>query len=156
VDLEALVRASIATLEPVARRRKVTFAFKLEGDATAELDDKLVRRSVENLLSNALKYTAKETEIAILVRNHQGFVELEIADRGPGISDDLKSTLFGRFGSVEAHKGNERRGIGLGLYLVKLVAEAHDGDVSVHDREGGGARFLFRIAPRLRSLEGAA
>ena len=157
--LRKLLADAVETLEPVARRRRVEFLVELEGDEEAELDQRLVRRSVENLLSNALKYTAAGTQITVQVRNHQGFLELEVKDRGPGIPDSLKSVLFERFGSVEAHKGHERRGIGLGLYLVKLVAEAHGGDVSVQDREGGGALFLMRFAPRPgqgRSLEGAA
>jgi signal transduction histidine kinase len=86
-----------------------------------------------------------------------GCPQIEVGDRGPGIPDDLKAVLFERFGSLEAYRGKERRGIGLGLYLVKLVAKAHGGSVSVHDREGGGALFRFRLGPESRvRREGAA
>ncbi len=106
-----------------------------------------MKRSFENLLSNALKYTAPGTQVDVRVQTDAGNVEIEVADRGPGIPDPLKGVLFQRFGSVEAKRGNHRRGIGLGLYLVKLVAEAHQGGVSVHDREGGGAVFRMRLVP---------
>jgi two-component system sensor histidine kinase KdpD len=100
------------------------------------------------LLSNALKYTARGTEVSIEARNKpDGFVEIDVQDRGPGIPAPLKGVLFERFGSVEAQRGNERRGVGLGLYLVKLVAAAHGGDVSVHDRPGGGTIFRLRLGP---------
>ena len=156
VDLRKLIDLAASTLEPVARRRRIALKIELEGEALAELDEKLVRRCVENLLSNALKYTPQGTEVVVKAVNHQGWVELSVADRGSGVPDALKQTLFSRFGSVEAHQGHARRGVGLGLYLVKLVAEAHEGDVSVSDREGGGTVFRLRLAPRLRTLEGAA
>jgi signal transduction histidine kinase len=154
-DLAGVVSASIATLDPTARRRRVQLHWTVEGDTLATVDEKLVKRSVENLLSNALKYTAPGSQVDVQVRNHAGQVEIEVADRGPGIPDPLKGVLFQRFGSVEAKRGNHRRGVGLGLYLVKLVAEAHEGGVSVHDRPGGGAVFRMRLAspPQLASLQ---
>jgi two-component system sensor histidine kinase/response regulator len=145
-DLAALIGAALATLEPVARRRKVELRWNLAGESTAPIDPRLVQRSLENLLSNALKYTARETEVSIEARNQGGFVEIDVQDRGPGIPAPVKGVLFERFGSVEAHRGQERRGIGLGLYLVKLVAAAHGGDVSAHDRPGGGTIFRLRLA----------
>jgi len=146
-DLASVVSASIATVEPTARRRRVQLCWTAEGDPLGMVDEKLLKRSLENLLSNALKYTAPGSQVDVRIRNDAGDVEIEVADRGPGIPDPLKGVLFQRFGSVEAKRGNHRRGIGLGLYLVKLVAEAHEGGVSVHDREGGGAVFRLRLAP---------
>jgi len=146
-DLAGVVSASVATVEPTARRRRVQLSWTVQGDALAMVDEKLLKRSLENLLSNALKYTAPGTQVDVRVQGEAGNVEIEVADRGPGIPDPLKGVLFQRFGSVEAKRGNHRRGIGLGLYLVKLVAEAHQGNVSVHDREGGGAVFRMRLLP---------
>jgi two-component system sensor histidine kinase/response regulator len=147
-DLAALLGAAVATLEPVARRREVKLSWDLAGENTAAVDRRLLQRSLENLLSNALKYTARGTEVSIEARHKQdGFVEIDVQDRGPGIPAPLKGVLFERFGSVEAQRGNERRGVGLGLYLVKLVAAAHGGDVSAHDRPGGGTIFRLRLGP---------
>jgi signal transduction histidine kinase len=83
--------------------------------------------------------------VSLRIVNRAGLVEIEVSDGGKGISDALKAVLFQRFGSLEAQRGSERCGIGLGLYLVKLVAEAHGGDVSVHDAPGGGALFRMRL-----------
>jgi len=74
-------------------------------------------------------------------RAEQGGGAVEIADRGPGIPDALKTEVFEKFGSVEAKRDTARRGYGLGLYLVRLVLAAHEGSVSVSDREGGGSVF---------------
>jgi signal transduction histidine kinase len=150
-DLAALIGAAVATLDPVARRREVKLSWTLAGESTAAVDRRLLQRSLENLLSNALKYTARGTEVSIEARNQpDGFVEIDVQDRGPGIPAALKAVLFERFGSVEAQRGNERRGVGLGLYLVKLVAAAHQGDVSAHDRPGGGTIFRLRLGPPSR------
>ncbi len=151
VDLGELVKTAISTLESTARRRRVQITCAFEGDSAAALDDKLLRRSIENLLSNALKYTPAGTDVSIVARNHMGWIEIEVGDRGAGVPDDLKRTMFEKFGSLEAQRGAARRGIGLGLYLVKLVAGAHGGDVSVHDRPGGGALFRLRLAPEVHT-----
>ena len=77
------------------------------------------------------------------MRRAEGGGSIEIADRGPGIPDALKTEVFEMFGSVEAKRDTARRGYGLGLYLVRLVLAAHQGTVRVSDREGGGS--VFRV-----------
>lgn len=143
VTLETLVRDSLAPLESIARRRNVQLSRSVEGDPAAALDASLVRRSLENLVSNALKYTPGGGDVVVSVRAGGGQVAIDVADRGPGIPDAQKSNMFEKFGSVEAKQGGQRKGIGLGLYLVKLVAQGHGGAVSVEDRPGGGS--LFRL-----------
>lgn len=69
-----------------------------------------------------------------------------MADQGPGVPDQLKRVLFQKFGSVAAEGGRQRRGHGLGLHLVKLVAAAHDGSVQALDRASGGTTFVLRFA----------
>jgi len=111
----------------------------------AALDENLLRRSLENLVSNALKYTPSGGDVTVAVRRSDESVQIEVADRGPGIPDDLKHSMFEKFGSVEAKRGGHRKGIGLGLYLVKLVAQGHGGAVSVEDRPGGGSVFRLTL-----------
>lgn len=145
VDLHALLAGTMETLGAVARRRNVKLRTAVEGDPVASLDGKLVRRSIENLVGNALKYTPAEKEVSIVLRHRGGNVELEVADRGVGIPAELQAGMFEKFGSVEAKKGGPRKGFGLGLYLVKLVAEGHGGTASVQDHEGGGAVFRMLL-----------
>ncbi len=146
VALDGLVRDSVATLEAIARRRNVRLSRSVEGEPLASLDQSLVRRSLENLLSNALKYTPGGGDVAVTVQSSAARVQIEVADRGPGIPDDQKTSLFEKFGSVEQKQGGRRKGIGLGLYLVKLVAQGHGGTVSVADRPGGGSIFRLTLA----------
>ncbi len=145
VDLKALIADAAATLDPTARRKRIDLSTAVVGHATAVIDGKLVRRALENLLGNALKYTPGGKDVSVAVRHDNGTVEIEVADRGPGIPGDLKATMFQKYGSVEAKKGGPRKGFGFGLYMVKLVAEGHQGMAEVIDREGGGAVFRLRL-----------
>jgi two-component system sensor histidine kinase/response regulator len=145
VDLKALVRDAAATLEPTARRKRIQLSTTVEGEAVASVDGKLVRRAIENLLGNALKYTPAGKDVSVGVRHRDGTVEIEVSDRGPGIPAELKAAMFEKYGSVEAKKGGPRKGFGLGLYMVKLVADGHGGVANVLDRDGGGAVFSIRL-----------
>jgi two-component system, sensor histidine kinase and response regulator len=145
VDLKGLIAEAAATLDPTARRKRIDLSTTVEGNPVAFLDGKLVRRALENLLGNALKYTPGGKDVAVSVRHDGATVEFEVKDRGPGIPGDLKPTMFQKYGSVEAKKGGPRKGFGFGLYMVRLVAEGHEGMAEVIDREGGGAVFRLRL-----------
>ena len=146
VVADALVRDAVTSMSGAARARQVVISHVLGPSQVAFAGDrKLLLRAVENLLSNALKYSPHGGVVEAAVRWSDSEVEIEVADRGVGISDDLKQHLFEKFGSVEAARGEERRGIGLGLYLVRLVAKAHGGRALVRDREGGGTAFALLL-----------
>jgi two-component system sensor histidine kinase/response regulator len=147
ISLRDLVGETVAAIQAIAHRRNVLVTAEVEQGATASVDPALVRRSIENLLSNAVKYTAAGGDVQVTVRRGKDAVEIGVADRGPGIPDALKGGLFEKFGSVEAVRGGPRKGFGLGLYLVKLVAEGHGGAVAVEDRPGGGSVFHLTLEP---------
>jgi two-component system sensor histidine kinase/response regulator len=146
VDLRQVIQETVAALFPLARRKRIEVRCDYEGYPVVSVDGKLLRRALENLLSNALKYTDNGGDVVITLRRTDGEVQVEVADRGPGVPLEFRTALFEKFGSLEAKQGDERRGIGLGLYLVRLVAEGHHGAVSVDDRAGGGARFRLTLA----------
>jgi len=148
VDIGRIVQETIAEASGIARRKNITLLAELGHAPTANVDEALVRRCVENLLSNALKYTPSGADISLEAHSVAGGVTISVADRGPGVPDTLKTGMFEKFGSIEVKKGGVRKGFGLGLYLVKLVAQGHEGSVSVEDREGGGSVFrLFLGTP---------
>ncbi len=135
-----IVEEAVAGVEPVAAEKGVSVAMALNGGPPLPVDRKLVRRAVENILANAIKHSPRRASVEVLTRTADGGVEVAVADRGPGIPDALRSKLFEKFGSVEM-RGEARRGYGLGLYLVRLVAAAHGGRTVAQDREGGGSVF---------------
>ena len=145
VNLEALIREAAATLEPTARRKHIDLTTTVDGHPVASVDGRLVRRAIENLLGNALKHTPAGKEVSVAIRHRDGTVEIEVGDRGPGIPAHLKAGMFQKYGSVEAKNGGPRRGFGLGLYMVKLVADGHGGSAEILDGDGGGAIFRLRL-----------
>src|SRR5437016_13453697 len=84
VDLKALVRDAAATLEPTARRKRIQLSTAMDGEPIASVDGKLVRRAIENLLGNALKYTPAGKDVSVAVRHlsHEGGAQ--VLDREGG------------------------------------------------------------------------
>lgn len=146
VPLESVVRNAVDTLKPGATSRRIALEFvpPPNCDSTVWVDEPLIQRAIENLLSNALKYTRKSVDVWLDCTPQN--VAVTVADRGPGIPEFLRPKLFSKFASVEAERGQVRRGIGLGLYMVRLTTMAHGGKVDVEPREGGGS--LFRLVLR--------
>jgi len=136
----ALVRDATEPLRQMAAERRVTLEVNAALEVTASLDRRLVRRAVQNLVTNALKYTRKQVRVDVVQRGPG--VEVHVTDYGLGVPDEVKLVLFEKYGTVGPRFANTRRGVGVGLYLVRLVAVAHGGDVAVEDSEGGAGTVL--------------
>jgi two-component system sensor histidine kinase KdpD len=107
------------------------------------LDDVLIEQVFINLLENALKYTPADTPIEIRARSTPGEVEIEVADRGPGVPAEERDHVFEKFFRL-TREGTEG-GAGLGLAICRGLIDAHGGRIWVEDRDGGGARFRFTL-----------
>lgn len=150
VALRSIAEDAIHTLEGDARARGLAIEIEA-GDEVVSADAGLLRRAIENLLANALRYTRPRTTVTLGVDGREHSVEITVSDRGPGVPDEHKGAVFSKYrSSVEKNRSSVRRGSGLGLYLVKLASEAHGGVASVEDRLNGGA--VFRISlPRVQA-----
>src|SRR4029453_19467844 len=95
------------------------------------------------LLDNALKYTPTGGRVALATRLETDAVVISITDTGPGIASAEREAIFRRLYRGDASRS--RRGLGLGLSLVKAITEAHGGTVAIDDKPSGGARFTMRI-----------
>ena len=105
-----------------------------------------VQRVATNLLENALRHTPPGTHVTVATRALAGGgALLSVSDNGPGIPPDLAPRLFERFVRGSGDRGGS---FGLGLAIVAAVADAHDGEVSVEQAPGGGARFVVRFGAR--------
>jgi signal transduction histidine kinase len=141
VDLSAVVTDAAAELEPVAGDHEIS----IDAPAGARVDgarDEL-HRLVLNLMENALRHTDPGTAVEATVERRNGEVVLSVEDDGPGIPVELREKVFERFyrGSGE-HSGSS----GLGLSIVRAVAESHRGSVRLEEPlDGRGARFVVRI-----------
>lgn len=141
--LDELVRDAVRTLEPVARERRVAIDTAGAAPLEARVDATLVRRAVENFVTNAVRYSSAGGTVAVNVLREGAGVSIEVKDEGPGVPEPLRDAVFEKFVTVEGAGRLPRRGSGLGLHLVKLVAAAHGGRVRSGGREGGGSVFAL-------------
>ena len=142
-QLDVLVTTVVQVLRTAALDGNVDVQVQARGDTSMSVDVKLMQRALENLLMNALRHTKERADVEVVGEAEQ--LEISVSDRGPGVPDFLKDELFDMFGSLALQKAGGRKGHGLGLSLVRLVATAHGGSVFVRDREGGGASFVVTI-----------
>ena len=102
-------------------------------------DRRAMRSILDNLLSNAVRYTPEEGEILLAAEETKDFVQFSVRDSGRGIEAERLSTIFDRFSSFS------EKGTGLGLALVRRLVESQGGQVSVESRLGQGTTFRFSI-----------
>ncbi len=109
---------------------------------TVLAEDRLIRRALRNLLENACRYGGSEIEVVI--ESHGGRAEVRVCDRGPGVPEAMRERIFESFFRLPGH-AEQAGGVGLGLSLVKQIAERHSGSVRCEGREGGGSCFVLSL-----------
>jgi signal transduction histidine kinase len=135
VDLAALVAGTLSDLAIVHGPR---FAFEAPGRIDALVDARGVRRIVENLCNNAIKYGAANAPVTVALTHTETHVTLTVTNRGNAIPAEEQGSLFHQFRRTRAAQAGKKKGWGIGLTLVRGVAEAHGGIVTVFsDRENG-------------------
>jgi signal transduction histidine kinase len=99
-----------------------------------------------NLVDNALKHTPPGGTVKLNARDEGGWVEVSVADSGPGIPLEELSRIFERFYQLDkARKGGPGRGVGLGLAIAREIIQAHRGTISAQSRIGEGSVFMVRL-----------
>jgi two-component system sensor histidine kinase KdpD len=142
-DLGSLIDDVVDRLRPVTRGHRLQVAVPDDLPAVW-LDPVEIGEVLYNLVENAAKYSAPDTEIAIEARRDGQVVRVQVSDRGPGIPHAALPYLFEPFYRVIDGKPRPQ-GLGLGLAIVKGLVEAHGGRVWAENRAGSGARFSFTL-----------
>lgn len=115
------------------------------GDAAVIADDKRIVQVLINLITNAIKFSPRNSTIKLSVEEHDGVVEFRVADQGPGIPADQKSLIFEKFRQSRAHSNVAIKSSGLGLAIVRAIVEAHGGTLGVDSEVGKGSTFWFKL-----------
>ena len=111
----------------------------------AKMDPQLIMQVIVNIIDNAIKYTEKGSEIQLRAKKEGFYIQVEIADDGPGISDDAKGKIFELFYTANQVGADARRGLGLGLSLCQSILVAHGGEIYVKDNKPKGTVIGFRL-----------
>jgi two-component system OmpR family sensor kinase len=147
VDLLTVVADVVHDAKAVAAERAITLQVDTSSPAIVNGDEPRLRQVLHNLLTNALAHTPPGTPVDVSVTTAAGThptVAIRVADRGPGIPAALRGQVFERFYRADAAR-TSGGGAGLGLAIVAGLVAAHDGDVTVADREGGGTTFTVTL-----------
>lgn len=141
VTLGGLVVETVSDLSPLTNKHPV--ALDVVDDVYVRVDPVKVRQIITNLISNAVKFTAAGAPIKVTVQATPKFGCLIVEDSGPGIPEEFLERIFDQYERV----GSQEKGMGLGLYISRRLAIAHEGNLTASNGDSG-ARFELQL-PRL-------
>lgn len=145
-DLNLCIKQLVDELMPLANSKSVTLvAPSTKASINVGCDQEEIRRVLQNLVDNSLKFTPNGGTISIDVQQNESITTVSISDTGKGISDEDKPKLFQRFWQA-ASSGRYYASTGLGLYLCKKIVEHHGGRIWCESELGQGSKFTFTIA----------
>jgi len=138
-----VVQAAIAIsrMDMTYRARKVEVEIEQDLPAVQGDQQKLIQVLV-NLLRNAIQATEKSKRILVRAQRDAGDVVFAVEDEGPGVPSELRDKIFEPFVSTKGDKG-----MGMGMYMARLIVESHQGQIRCSNRPAGGARFEVRLKP---------
>jgi two-component system phosphate regulon sensor histidine kinase PhoR len=141
VDLAAVAHAALAVQRPAAEARSLKLEDELTADVIVTGDPEALRQAVDNLLSNAIRYTPEGGRVRLALLRDDRRAVLAVQDTGIGIERQHLQRIFERFYRVDSARSRELGGTGLGLSIVKHVARTHGGEVEVESAPGVGSTF---------------
>jgi signal transduction histidine kinase len=141
-DLAGLASDTLHVMEPLAREKNITLVSNIS-PVEATIDAGAVQQALVNLLDNAIKFSPAGSSVETSLTTDDRFWKLAVRDEGPGIPKDEQSRVFERFYRLGDELRRETQGTGIGLSLVKAIAEAHGGRVDLASLPGKGSSFTI-------------
>jgi len=127
------------------KQQKIIFNSMLHEEIIISADRIRITDAVENILSNAIKYTPQGKNITVMLESVNNRVRINVIDEGPGIREEEKGKLFGKFQRLSAKPTGGESSTGLGLYIVKQIIELHNGRVWVESEFPHGSNFIIEL-----------
>ncbi len=141
-DVATVIDEVIDLLQPLARAKQIALEISVVRPHLASFDHDRVVQLLANLVTNAIKFTEPGGRIVIADTQTSDGLSIAVTDTGIGIPADKLDSVFERFAQVSTQ---DRRGIGLGLYIARCIAHAHGGEIWVESKLGEGSTFTFSI-----------
>jgi len=145
-DANALVVEAVDTFHAAAHEKGIQLESDIgEGALMTSFDHGRMLQVLANLISNAMKFSASGATIRVRAERTTDEVRFCVIDTGQGIAEGLLDVVFERFWQVGK---DDRRGVGLGLYISRYIVAAHGGKIWAESKVGAGSRFYFTL-PRI-------
>ncbi|MEY3868855.1 MAG: hypothetical protein RLZZ338_2746 [Cyanobacteriota bacterium] len=153
VDLSLLGKAVVQDFHAIATQKNIDLVSHLpEPNYLVWIDEMLLRRAIDNLLSNALKFSPENSQVTFIIEyTSSSTIKIQVKDQGRGISEEVKEKIFEKY-----EIGNIIGGVsqtGLGLAFCKIAVEAHGGKISVDSNQPNGSIFTLEIPTEIISLK---
>jgi signal transduction histidine kinase len=146
IVLEASVRQSVEAMRPYGRELAVTFEVESAAPgARVRADNDRLIQVMENLLSNAAKFSPSGETVRVTVDRRDGRLSVAVTDRGPGIPAEFHDRLFEKFAQIESPAARRKEGTGLGLNIARAIVERLGGSFGFTSEPGSGSRFFFEL-----------
>ena len=144
-NLLTIAQEAVSTVEPIAAQRQITLVLRQPQAGLHQMalnaDPSLLRRLLENLLLNGVHHSLRGQRVWLQLNHNKRGWEVDVRDGGAGFPPEDLSKLFQRFSQTSS----SARGTGLGLYLCRLISEAHGGSILASNCPGGGARVVVEL-----------
>jgi signal transduction histidine kinase len=144
-DVRALIEQSLEQNQSAADRKQITFRVGISEGLWATADSAATVQILDNLISNALKYSPPNTTVHIHALPEKESVVINVRDEGPGISEADQKKMFQKFTRLTARPTGGESSTGLGLAIVKKLAEAMSGSIQCLSTLGSGTTFVLRL-----------
>ncbi|MBB2148740.1 GAF domain-containing sensor histidine kinase [Pedobacter gandavensis] len=149
VNVSFLVSNVVSMNQPLAERKGQMIHFSYEKDLYVNADEGKLTEIIDNLINNAIKYSAPGKHIFIRVKELAGMVLIEVEDQGLGLTQEDKGKLYQRFTRLSAQPTAGENSTGLGLSIVKVLVEAHDGTIRAESEgKDKGCKFIVELPGR--------
>ncbi|MGH4026738.1 MAG: sensor histidine kinase [Pseudonocardiaceae bacterium] len=145
VEIDEVVREALARCRLAAESADIRITVDRPSGLLIDGDATLLVTALSNLVDNAVSYSPPGSPVSVSRRLVNGYVEIAVTDRGPGIAPEHQERVFERFFRVDQARSRATGGTGLGLAIVKHVAANHGGDVRLWSRPGTGSTFTLRV-----------
>jgi signal transduction histidine kinase len=155
IDLTDLFNSAVQSVGPLAHERGIELTLHCEALSPLEADAGRLGQVVDNLLTNALKFSPRGGRVEVRGSERDGVVRLQVRDTGMGISEEDQQHLFERFFRTSEAQTEAIQGTGLGLSIVAAIVEAHGGSIEVESELGVGTTFTV-VLPSARTATLAA
>ncbi len=143
-DVVELTELAIDSVRPMLAKHELSVELPT-APILAEVDSERFQIVVKNLISNAIKFSAADKPITVVVNRNGKSARVVVVDQGIGIAPEDQALLFTKFGRIHRESTKQVAGSGLGLWLSREIARMHDGDIKVDSTEGEGSTFTFEV-----------
>ncbi|MEM7034997.1 MAG: ATP-binding protein, partial [Chloroflexota bacterium] len=146
-EIMAIIREMVTQQQVNAHEKQIQIETHYpKQHLIASIDPEVLKQILDNLFSNALKYSPAETTVTLSVVEYATAVQIVVKDQGQGLTDEDKTRLFGKFAKLSAQPTANEPSTGLGLYIVKQLVEVMEGEISAYSEGSGkGSQFILKL-----------